>query len=161
MALNLSNLKPAHGSKHKAKTIGRGGKRGSYSGRGMKGQRARSGGKSGLKRLGMRQLMERTHKVRGFQSLTTKPAVVSLSTINKNYKDNETVSPANLAEKKLITTAKNGAKILSDGQLSIKIKLTGCLVSAKAAEKITTAGGEITPVVAKEKITKKIHKSAN
>ncbi len=161
MALNLSNLRPAKGSKRKAKTIGRGGKRGSYSGRGMKGQKARSGGKSGLKRLGMRQLMERTHKVRCFQSLVAKPAVVSLGTLNKNYQDNETVSPANLAEKKLIKTAKNGAKILSDGQIKIKIKLTGCLLSAKAAEKITAAGGEITPVVAKEKIAKKIHPSAH
>ena len=85
MALNLSNLKPAPGSKRRAKTIGRGGKRGSYSGRGMKGQKARSGGKSGLKRLGLRQLMERTHKLRGFQSLVKKPAIVSLSIINKNF----------------------------------------------------------------------------
>jgi large subunit ribosomal protein L15 len=155
MALSLSNLKPAKGSKHKAKTIGRGGKRGSYSGRGMKGQRARSGGKSGLKRLGMRQLMERTHKLRGFKSLTVKPAVVSLGTINKNFKDNETVSPASLADKKLINTGKYGVKILSDGKLGIKIKLIECSVSAKAVEKIKLAGGEITPIVVKEKTPKK------
>ncbi|NMB48243.1 50S ribosomal protein L15 [Candidatus Kuenenbacteria bacterium] len=155
MALNLSNLKPAPGSKRRAKTIGRGGKRGSYSGRGMKGQKARSGGKSGLKRLGLRQLMERTHKLRGFQSLVKKPAIVSLSIINKNFQNDDTVSPASLAAKKIIPSAQNRAKVLSDGQLNIKIKLADCLASAAAAEKIKKAGGEILLPVAKEKTVKK------
>ncbi len=155
MALNLSNLKPAPGSKRRAKTIGRGGKRGSYSGRGMKGQKARSGGKSGLKRLGLRQLMERTHKLRGFQSLVKKPAIVSLSIINKNFQNDDTVSPASLAAKKIIPSAQNRVKVLSDGQLNIKIKLADCLASAAAAEKIKKAGGEILLPVTKEKTVKK------
>ncbi|HOY11303.1 MAG TPA: 50S ribosomal protein L15 [Candidatus Paceibacterota bacterium] len=155
MALKLSNLKPARGSKRRAKTIGRGGKRGSYSGRGMKGQKARSGGKSGLKRLGMRQLMERTHKLRGFQSLTTKPAIVSLATINKNFQNEDTVSPASLIAKKIIPAGQKHIKVLSDGQLNIKIKLTDCLISAAAAEKIKKAGGEIVDKKTSESTTKK------
>ncbi|HRY63446.1 MAG TPA: 50S ribosomal protein L15 [Patescibacteria group bacterium] len=148
--LSLSNLKPAKGSKRKAKTIGRGGKHGTYSGRGKKGQRSRSGGKSGLKRLGMRQLLERTHKLRGFQSIHAKPAIVSLGMINKNYQAGETVTPASLVAKKIIATGDNGVKVLSDGAFNIKIKLEGCALSAKAAEKIKTVGGEITPLAAKQ-----------
>lgn len=143
MALSLSNLKPAKGSKRKSKTIGRGGKRGTYSGRGMKGQKARSGGKRGLKRLGMRQLMERTHKLRGFKSLATKPAIVSLRAINKNYKENELVNPASLLAKKLIDNVKYGVKVLSDGAINTKIKVEGCLMSQQAEKKIKTAGGEV------------------
>ncbi|NMC51462.1 50S ribosomal protein L15 [Candidatus Kuenenbacteria bacterium] len=156
MALTLSNLKPQKGSKRKAKTIGRGGKRGTYSGRGMKGQKARSGGSRGLKRLGMRQLLERTHKLRGFKSLNEKPAVVSLGTINKNYKDNELVNPKSLAAKKLIATVKHGAKILSDGSINIKINVDGCSLSQAAETKIKAAGGTISPLP-----TKKTEKKEN
>ena len=153
--LSLSNLKPAKGSKKNTKTVGRGGKHGTYSGRGKKGQKSRSGGKSGLKRLGMRQLMERTHKLRGFQSIQTKPAIASLGAINKNYKEDETVTPSTLAEKKIIDNGKNGAKILSDGSINIKIKVEGCTVSAKAIEKIQAAGGEIVTLEKSAKAEKK------
>ncbi|KKS42855.1 50S ribosomal protein L15 [Candidatus Kuenenbacteria bacterium RIFCSPLOWO2_12_FULL_42_13] len=148
MTLNLSNLKPAKGSKHKKKTIGRGGKRGTYSGRGLKGQKARSGGKRGLKRLGMRQLIERTHKLRGFQSIHPKPAIISLRQINKNFQAGDTVSPESLMAKKLVANATHGVKVLSDGSININIKLTGCAFSKKAAEKIKAAGGEIIQTVA-------------
>lgn len=143
MSLSLSNLQPARGSKRRAKTIGRGGKRGTYSGRGLKGQKARSGGRKGLKRLGMRQLMERTHQLRGFRSRHQKPATVSLGTLNRYYTDGATVTPADLLTKKIVTTVKNGVKVLSNGALQIKIKVTGCAASAAAIKKIQAAGGEI------------------
>jgi len=155
--LSLSNLKPSKGSKRKTKTVGRGGAHGTYSGRGKKGQKSRSGGKSGLKRLGQRQLMERTHKLRGFRSIHAKPAIVSLGTINKNYKADDTVTPINLVEKKIIPAGHNGVKVLSDGAFNIKIKLEGCAASSKATEKIKAVGGEVV-IVPNEKKDKKTAK---
>lgn len=143
MSLYLHNLKPSPGSKKKSKRVGRGGKRGTYSGRGIKGQRSRSGGKSGLQRRGMRQLVERTHKLPGFKSIHPKPAIVSLANINAKFKDGEIVNPQELAKRNLVNIIKNGVKILSNGKINVKITVENCQLSAKAKEKITKAGGEI------------------
>ncbi len=143
MSLYLHTIKPQKSKRQKTKRIGRGGKRGTYSGRGIKGQRARSGGKSGLKRKGLRQLMERTHKLRGFKSIQSKPAVINLDKLNANFKDGEVVSPQSLVRKKLVSTAKNGVKILSKGKINTKINVSDCQLSAKARQAIEKAGGKI------------------
>lgn len=143
MSLYLHTLKPTLGSRKKRKRVGRGGKRGTYSGRGLKGQRARSGGKRGLKRLGMRQLVERTHKLRGFKSPYKKPAIISLDKLNQHFKDNDKVTPQILFKKKLVGTIKNGVKILSNGQIKVKINVEGCQLSQGAKTAIEKAGGKI------------------
>jgi large subunit ribosomal protein L15 len=147
MSLYLHTIKPSPGSKRKIKRVGRGGKRGTYSGRGLKGQRARSGGKRGLKRLGMRQLIERTHKLKGFKSIYKKPVIVPLSKLNKNFKENDKVTPQILLKKKLVDNISQGVKILSNGQIKVKITLEGCSVSQSAKAAIEKAGGK---VIAKE-----------
>lgn len=143
MSLYLHTIQPTPGSKRKKKRIGRGGKRGTYSGRGLKGQRSRSGGKGGLKRKGMRQLIERTHKLKGFKSIHPKPAIVALSELSKNFKDNDQVTPQALLKKKLVNDIKSGVKILSNGQIKVKITLTGCLASQAAKAAIVQAGGQV------------------
>ena len=162
MALALHTLKLNRSAKKKTKRVGRGGKRGTYSGRGIKGQRSRSGGKSGLKRLGMRQLIERTHKLKGFKSIHTKPAIVSLAALNKYFKDGDQITPKILFRKKLIDTPKYGAKILANGEVKIKLNVSGCLLSQTAKTAIEKAGGkvEFLPIKAQaktadEKATKK------
>ncbi len=149
MALSLHNLKPNSRAKRKAQRVGRGGKRGTYSGRGLKGQRARSGGRGGLKRLGMRQLIERSHKLKGFKSIHSKPVVVSLADLDKAFKSGDKVTPQVLLKKKLITSVKPAVKILANGQLKIKLNVSGCLASRTARQAIEGAGGKFQEITVK------------
>ncbi len=158
MTLLLHNLKPYKSSKKTRKRVGRGGKRGSYSGRGIKGQKSRSGG-SGFKRRGVRQLVERTHKLKGFKSIHPKPAIVSLGALNKSFKDGDKVTPQRLFKHHLIESHKAGVKILSNGEIKIKIIVAGCSLSQKAKVSIEKAGGKIIstqqPLVEKKSIHNK------
>ena len=143
MTLSLHTIKPAKGAKKKKKRVGRGGKRGTYSGRGIKGQRARSGGKRGLKRLGMRPLMEQTPKLRGFKSLKKKPEILNLKDLQNKFKDGDKITPQVLLKKGLVDKIKNGVKILGDGEIKVKLEVSGCQVSRSAKEKIEKAGGRV------------------
>lgn len=139
--LSLHTIKPAKNSKKKKKIIGRGGKRGTYSGRGLKGQKARSG-TSGFKRRGMKGLIEATPKLRGFKSRNPKNEVVNLSDLNK-YKDGDKINPKILKKAGLVDKIENGVKVLGKGEISVKINVQGCKVSKSAEEKITGAGGRV------------------
>ncbi len=143
MTLSLHTIKPAPGSKRKKIIVGRGGKRGTYSGRGSKGQRARSGGRKNLKRMGLRKLMEQTPKLRGFKSRRPRPIILNIGDLNKNFKDGDVINPRILMEKKLIDGSINGVKILGDGELAVKVNVTGCTFSLSAKEKIEKVGGSI------------------
>lgn len=129
--LNLSTIKPAKGSTRGKKRVGRGNAsgHGTYSTRGMKGQRARSG-VTNLKRLGLRSQLLATPKKRGFRSAKPKAQVVNIFSINKLYKDNEIVSPKTLFAKGLITDVKGSVKILGKDALKNKsLKFEGVAMS--------------------------------
>ncbi|HBR80472.1 MAG: 50S ribosomal protein L15 [Candidatus Uhrbacteria bacterium GW2011_GWE2_45_35] len=144
MTLELHNLKPAAGSKKTKKRIGRGlASTGTYSGRGVKGQRARSGGRNKLQLRGLRAIMLKLPKNRGFKSLTKKPAVVNVGILAKNFVDGSKITPKLILEKNLVKTIANGVKILGDGEISQAVTIKGCTVSKTAEEKIKKAGGEI------------------
>lgn len=143
MALSLHTIHAAPGARKKKIRIGRGGKRGTYSGKGFKGQKSRSGGRKGLKRLGMRQLIEQTHKLRGFKSLREKPEVLNLKNLAPIIKNNDQVNPQFLVDKGLVKNTRKPIKILGNGEIGVKIELTGCLVSLSAKEKIEKAGGVV------------------
>jgi len=135
--MQLHQLKPKNIQKDK-KRVGRGGKRGTYSGRGMKGQLARAGRKL---RPEIRDFVKKIPKRRGydFPSIQTKPQVVNLKDLEKNYKDGETVNPETLIEKGLIDKVNNrvpnllagkaGVKILGDGKLTKKLEFKDCKMS--------------------------------
>ncbi len=132
------------GSTKRSKRVGRGlSKGGTYSGRGVKGQRARSGGRAGLQLKGIRTLMLKLPKRRGFNSLMPKPAVVNLRTISKVFGDGAMITPHSLAKKGLIADAHEGVKILAEGELTHKVTFKHCTVSAPAKEKIEKAGGTV------------------
>lgn len=121
--ITLDNIKKGKGTLKKKKRIGRGNSSGSgtYSGRGLKGQKSRSGVSRGkLKRLGMKQNLLKIPKVRGFKSLSDKNQVVSIKAINENFKDNEVVSPETLLAKKLISKKNQAVKILGKESLTVK-----------------------------------------
>lgn len=134
--------------KRKAKkTIGRGGKRGTYSGKGNKGQKARSGGSMDpLFEGGRSSLVERMKKVRGFKSLYAKKAIVKLENLENKFKDGETVNRENLIAQGLVDKnyQANEIKILSNGKLSKKLIVEkNILLSKSAKDAIIKAGGEI------------------
>lgn len=140
MIINLSNLKPAKGSKKKAKVIGRGGKRGTYSGRGMKGQKSRSG-VSGLKALGLKQMMQSTPKLRGFKSRQPKLPIVNLSDLNI-FEDGAIVDYKKLIQQGLLDKKYNKVKILGQGQLTKKLTVIADSFSATAKTAIEAKGGQ-------------------
>ncbi|HKM40402.1 MAG: 50S ribosomal protein L15 [Patescibacteria group bacterium] len=115
MAISLHNIKRSSGSSRPGKRLGRGDSsgKGTYSGRGLKGQKSRSGvSRTKLKRLGMKSVLLKTPKSRGFKSLSPKNQVVSVVKINENFKDNEVVNAETLLAKKLIRNKNLPIKIL-------------------------------------------------
>ncbi len=120
--LSLNTIKKTKGSAKAIKRVGRGNAsgHGTYSTRGLKGQKARSG-VSGLKRLGMRKQLLSIPKVRGFKSHKPKNQIVSVKAINNNFKDGEVVNPTTLVEKKLINTVDLPVKVLGKEKLTVKV----------------------------------------
>lgn len=145
MILSLNQLKPAQGSKKKKKRVGRGNSsgHGTYATRGLKGQRSRSGGKSGLKRLGFRTVLRSTPKLRGFKSLKAKPTIVNLVTLEEKFSEGAVINPLFLKKNKLIDKINLGVKILGEGKLTKKFIFENCQFSGSAREKILKAGGII------------------
>ncbi len=129
----------------KSVSVGRGGKRGKTSGRGTKGQKARAGGKL---RPEVRDFIKRVPKLRGyaFNTISKKGISINVGDFEAVFANNDTVTPATLAEKKLISLSKGSkkdVKILGGGELTKKLTVSGCFVSASAKAKIEKAGGTI------------------
>ena len=129
------------------KTVGRGGKRGTYSGKGNKGQKARSGASiDPLFEGGRSSLIMRLKKVRGFKAFSAKKNVVKLETLEKIFKNGDTISMETLVAASLVkkTEAKNGAKILATGKITKKLNVSkNILLSKSAKDAIIKAGGAI------------------
>ena len=128
--MQLHELKPKHKSKKK-KRIGRGGKRGTFSGRGVKGQKSRAGRGP---RPAIRDIIKKIPKKRGyrFKSIKKKPQIVNLKDLEKQFKSNEKVTPETLLEKGLIGKVKGKmpkVKILGQGKLTKKVAIEGCSMS--------------------------------
>lgn len=145
MTISLHNLKADKALHKKAKRVGRGNAsgHGTYSTRGVKGQKSRSG-VSGLKRLGMRQQLLSIPKSRGFKSHFTKNQIVNLGQINKVFKDGQIVTPLALAKFGLVDKTRAGIKILAQGELTLKnLTFKDFTMSDSAKEAIIKAGGKI------------------
>jgi large subunit ribosomal protein L15 len=143
--MQLHQLKPIHKRK-KGKRIGRGGKRGNYSGRGIKGQKARAGRK--LKPI-IRELIKKYPKLRGYRqkSKELKMAILNLEILERKFQAGEKVNPEILIEKGIISKIRGKipkVKILGDGEISKNLIIENCQVSKSAKEKIEKAGGKIT-----------------
>lgn len=145
MPFSLSALKPAAGSRTRARRVGRGpgSGRGKTAGRGTKGQRARSGGRRGLKRLGLKRIFQRVPKHRGFTSIHPRPAIVNVGMLEASFAAGAAVTPKALAAADLVRGVRFGVKILGEGELKKALTVKGCAVSKSAKEKIEKAGGRI------------------
>lgn len=151
--MQLHQLKPTKGKKT-AKRIGRGGKRGTYSGRGAKGQKSRSGsGGKNIVEKGRSSWVKRLPKLGGFKSVYLRNITVTIESLEKHFDAEAEVSPISLMAVGLAPKDKRGKsgrnrliKILDGGSLTKKITIRGCLISKKAEEVVQKAGGKIIEV---------------
>ncbi len=141
--MELSNLRPAEGSKHKSnfrKGRGHGSGNGKTAGYGHKGQKARSGAPRPGFEGGQMPLYRRLPK-RGFTNINrVEYAEVNLSTLNR-FEDGATVDVEALLEAKVIKEVLGGVKILGRGELNKKLTVKANAFSESAKQKIEACGG--------------------
>jgi large subunit ribosomal protein L15 len=153
--LTLSNLKPAQ-KRRARKRIGRGlgSGKGRYSGRGIKGQKARSGShkmRPGFEG-GQMPVYMRLGKLRGPYSKDAMPmgphrtstVPVNLSVLERKFEDGDDVSLEALVEKGIIKNTRTDVKVLGNGELTKELAVTAHRFSEAAREKIEKAGGTAT-----------------
>src|SRR5947207_1209472 len=168
--LNLSSLKPVQERKRR-KRIGRGlgSGKGRYSGRGIKGQKSRSGShkmRAGFEG-GQMPIYMRMGKQRGSTSKDAMPigpfrtstAPVNVGSLDR-FDDGAEVTPEALVERGLLKNTKTDVKLLGSGELKKKLTVRVHAISATAREKVEAAGGTVSllrepkPKPKKSKVTK-------
>lgn len=141
--MKLHDLKPAEGSRHERKRLGRGigSGQGKTAGKGHKGQNARSGGGVRLGFEGGQTPLFRRLPKRGFTNFTRKEnAVVNLDALNR-FEEGTEVTPELLIETGVVSNEKAGIKILAKGTLEKKLTVKAHKFSSAAKEAIEAAGG--------------------
>ncbi|MCS7163420.1 MAG: 50S ribosomal protein L15 [Thermodesulfovibrio sp.] len=145
--MKINELKPAPGSKKKPKRVGRGlgSGHGRYATKGIKGQKARSGGAKGPGFEGGQMPLQRRIPKRGFSNAPFKKeyAIVNLKDLNKIIDEVDTITPEILLEKGVIKDLKDGLKILGDGDINKPITVKTHAISKSALQKIQSAGGRV------------------
>ena len=153
--VSLHNLVASAGKK--ARRVGRGNaKGGNTSGRGNKGQKARSGGKRGIGKRSIKGYMLKIPKNKGFISQIPKYEVIKTSALEKYFKDGEIVNLRALKKLGLIKDSGRGVKVLSDAKLTKKLTVKLHAYATAARDAIVGAGGSVEQAfVAKVKEVKK------
>lgn len=149
MTLQIHNI--GEKKKHR-KLLGRGNSsgHGTTSGKGQKGQNARSG-VSGLKFKGLKKTLLSSPKFKGMKSPRPKAQVVKLTQLEKHFKDGDSITPGVLFEKNLVKFLDEPVKILSDkNEIKIKLEIFGCLISGSAKAAVEKAGGKIIDITGGE-----------
>ncbi|KEO81754.1 50S ribosomal protein L15 [Tumebacillus flagellatus] len=143
--MKLHELSPAAGSKHTRKRLGRGigSGTGKTSGKGHKGQNARSGGGVRLGFEGGQTPLFRRLPKRGFNNsvFATELVEVNVSKLNK-FEAGTVVTPELLKEAKIVKSLKDGVKILGNGDITVALTVQANGFSKSAIEKIEAAGGK-------------------
>lgn len=144
--MDLLTLKSNKGARRQKKRLGRGNGSGlgTYAGKGMKGQTARTGGKRrpGFEG-GQTPFIQKLPKLRGFKNTNGKEFRVLNVEDLEVFADGATVDKNTLLEKKLIKSKELLVKILGNGELKKKLTVDVDAVSKSATEKITKAGGSV------------------
>ena len=149
MAIGLSGLRPAKGSTHKKKRVGRGpgSGLGKTAARGEKGQKSRSGFSRTPGFEGGQMPLYRRLPKRGFTNIFKKRWLeVSLAALDKHFKADEEVTPELLHERGLIKKAKHDVVVLGNGELSKPLRISAHRFTKSAREKIGKAGGSIVEI---------------
>ena len=141
--MELSNLRPAEGSKHSdnfRRGRGHGSGNGKTAGKGHKGQKARSGAPRPGFEGGQMPLYRRLPK-RGFKNRNTKEIVAINVGVLECFDNGATVDVLALVEAGIVKNPRDGVKILGNGELTKKLDVKADAVSASAKEKIEAVGG--------------------
>ena len=141
--MELSNLRPAEGSKHSdnfRRGRGHGSGNGKTAGKGHKGQKARSGAPRPGFEGGQMPLYRRLPK-RGFKCRNTKEIVAINLEVLERFEEGATVSVETLIETGIVKNPRDGVKILGRGELTKKLNVQANAFSASAKEKIEALGG--------------------
>ncbi len=143
--MKIDELKPAEGSNKRTRRVGRGvgSGRGKTAGKGHKGQKARSGGSTGLGFEGGQMPMQRRLPKRGFRNapFSKEFAIVNLKDLTK-IDDLDVITPDALHERGVVKDMKDGLKILGDGEIARSITIRANAFSSSALKKIASAGGK-------------------
>ena len=143
--MNLESLSPVKGSVSKRKRVGRGhgSGLGKTSGRGHKGAGQRSGNKKRPWFEGGQMPLARRLPRRGFTNIFREEIqIVNIGDLEE-IKDNVTIDPVFLEKNGYIKSSMKPVKVLGNGKISKKIKISASAFSASAKDKIEKAGGEI------------------
>lgn len=149
MALSLNNLRPAKGSTHRKKRLGRGPGTGlgKTSGRGEKGQKSRSGYSMKIGFEGGQMPLHRRLPKRGFTNIFKKKWIeVSLTALEKQFAENDEVTPEVMHHRGIIKKAKHDIVVLGNGEVSKSLKISAHRFTKSAREKIEKAGGVVTVI---------------
>src|SRR5256714_13875396 len=151
MTLSLNSLRPAKGSTHKKKRLGRGPGTGlgKTAGRGHKGQKSRSGYSSKTGFEGGQMPLHRRLPKRGFTNIFKKQWIeISLGALEKSFDANDEVTPELLHKRGLIKKAKYDIVVLGTGDVSKALKVSAHRFTKSAREKIEQAGGAVNVISA-------------
>ncbi len=142
--MKLEDLKPVAGSTHRKKIIGRGigSGTGKTSGKGHKGQKARSGGSVRPGFEGGQMPLYRRLPKRGFNNIFAKKYVTVNVEVLDKFNDGDDVTAETLEAKGIISRTLDGVKILGRGEVTKKVNVKVAKISASAKEKIEKAGGK-------------------
>ena len=144
MAISLNSLRPAKGSTHKKKRVGRGpgSGLGKTAARGEKGQKSRSGYSRKIGFEGGQMPLHRRLPKRGFTNIFKKQWVeISLAALDRHFAANDEINPDVLHTRGLIKKAKHDVVVLGSGEISKPLKVSAHRFTKSAKEKIEKAGG--------------------
>ena len=145
--MQIHELPPAPGSNKPSKRVGRGhgSGNGKTAGKGHKGQKARSGGGVRIGFEGGQMPLARRIPKRGFKNIFAKEyTIVNVGTLNEKFEANDVVDAATLFEKGIVKqVAKDGIKVLGDGELTKALVVDVAKLTASAKAKIEAAGGKV------------------
>lgn len=149
MAISLNTLKPAKGSTHKKKRVGRGpgSGLGKTAGRGEKGQKSRSGYSRKIGFEGGQMPLHRRLPKRGFTNIFKKRWLeISLASLEQHFEADAEITPEVLHERGLIKKAKYDVVVLGNGDISKPLRVSAHRFTKSAREKIEKAGGAVVQI---------------
>ena len=154
MAIGLNNLKPAAGSTHKKKRVGRGpgSGLGKTAGRGNKGQKSRSGysGKVGFE--GGQMPLQRRLPKRGFTNIFKKQwTEITLGALDAAFAEGDEVTPDVMHARGVIAKGKRDVVVLGTGEITKPLRVSAHRFTRSAREKIERAGGTATLIESRQK----------
>ncbi|MBA3513849.1 MAG: 50S ribosomal protein L15 [Pyrinomonadaceae bacterium] len=142
--MSLNSVRPAKGSTHKKKRLGRGpgSGLGKTAGRGEKGQKSRSGYSRKIGFEGGQMPLHRRLPKRGFTNIFKKRWIeVSIGALDRHFGTDEEVTPELLHERGMIKKAKHDVVVLGNGELSKALRISAHRFTKSARQKIENAGG--------------------